>query len=172
MSLNKLDELKNDIPKVNNNLNSTIYEKYNNSQRTKIFYLHKKLIISISAVFIIVIGIVALVLSNNIETNSNYEKPTLLYKAKELKKFSIHIRENGFDDFMDKTQGFGYSFIESFYNEYDDYSKNMAISPVSIYMALAMLAECSNDIAREEILNALGITYAEMITHTEIYMSF
>ena len=166
MSLNKLDELKNDIPEVDNNLNNKIFEKYNkNNNKPNIFYLHKKLILSLSALLIIASGVVALILANSIETKPNYEKPTLLYAAKNLEKHPLSSED--LDIFMDKTQKFGYALTESYYNEYNDYSKNIAISPISIYMGLAMLAECSNDSAKEEILNALGITYEEMITHTE-----
>ena len=166
MSLNKLDELKNDIPEVDNILNNKIFEKYNKSnKKPNILYLHKKLILSLSALIIIVSGVVALILANSIETKPNYEKPTLLYAAKDLEKYPLDAE--GLDIFIDKTQEFGYVLTESYYNEYNDYSKNIAISPISIYMGLAMLAECSNDSAKEEILNALGITYEEMITHTE-----
>lgn len=172
MSLNKLDELKNDIPEVDNNLNNKIYERYNNNKKPNIFYLHKKLILSLSALLIIVSGVVALVLANSIETKPNYEKPTLLYAAKDLEEYPIGKDIEGYEDFIAKIQEFGYALTESYYNEYNDYSKNIAISPVSIYMGLAMLAECSNDSAKEEILNALGITYDEMITHTENLYEF
>ena len=39
---------------------------------------------------------------------------------------------------------------------------NIAVSPISIFMALAMSAECANGDTRQELLDAMGITYDEL----------
>lgn len=39
---------------------------------------------------------------------------------------------------------------------------NTAISPISIYFALSMLAECANGSTRDEILDVLGVDYATL----------
>jgi len=44
--------------------------------------------------------------------------------------------------------------------------KNTAVSPISIFMALAMSAECANGDTRQELLDAMGVTYDEL--HTNI----
>ncbi len=40
--------------------------------------------------------------------------------------------------------------------------KNTAVSPVSIFMALAMSVECANGDTRQELLDAMGVTYDEL----------
>ncbi len=40
--------------------------------------------------------------------------------------------------------------------------KNTAVSPISIFMALAMSAECANGDTRQELLDAMGVTYDEL----------
>lgn len=45
--------------------------------------------------------------------------------------------------------------------------KNTAVSPISIFMALAMSAECANGDTRQELLDAMGVTYDEL--HTNIH---
>lgn len=168
MSLNKLDELRNDIPKVDDNLANIIYAKYNNkynNKRISFFNIHKRLIFSISSLLIIIVVSIVALLVNGIDAKPEYEKVNLLYAAKDLEDASF--ASEGYNEFMNKTQEFEYSITESYCDNYNDSLSNIAISPISIYMALAMLAECSNEAARDEILTALGITYEDMLTHTE-----
>ena len=40
--------------------------------------------------------------------------------------------------------------------------ENTAVSPISIFMALAMSAECANGDTRQELLDAMGVTYDEL----------
>ena len=41
-------------------------------------------------------------------------------------------------------------------------SGNTAVSPLSVFMAMSMAAECANGETRDEILNTLGISYEEL----------
>ena len=42
---------------------------------------------------------------------------------------------------------------------------NTVVSPLSIFMALSMATECADNNTREELLNALGLTYDELINN-------
>ncbi|MDE6293809.1 MAG: hypothetical protein K2L88_04220 [Clostridiales bacterium] len=50
---------------------------------------------------------------------------------------------------------------------YADYKKqdNFTVSPISVYMALSLAAECAAGDTRGEILNALGVTHDQLKTH-------
>ena len=61
-------------------------------------------------------------------------------------------------EFLEKLNIFSNKISEAVYKQYASPIDNYAISPVSIYMALAMCVECSSSETREEILNALELT--------------
>lgn len=46
-------------------------------------------------------------------------------------------------------------------------SGNTAVSPLSVFMAMSMAAECAGGETREEILNTLGISYEELSTNIQ-----
>lgn len=50
---------------------------------------------------------------------------------------------------------------------YADYKKqdNFTVSPISVYMALSLAAECAAGDTRGEILDALGVTHEQLKTH-------
>lgn len=50
--------------------------------------------------------------------------------------------------------------------------KNIAVSPLSIFMALSMATDCANGDTRQELLDALGITYDELIANISILNSY
>lgn len=57
---------------------------------------------------------------------------------------------------------------------YADYKKqdNFTVSPISVYMALALSAECAANDTRKELLDALGVTHEQLKTHfTALYAS-
>lgn len=67
----------------------------------------------------------------------------------------------GFALFKDRVEAFACDFAESAYASRKDES-NLAVSPVSVYMALSLAAECAGGQTREEILSALGVTHAQL----------
>ena len=100
------------------------------------------------------------------EFNSKYE----LVKAEV--KHDINYSEFTKEDYLTfkkKLENFSFQLTEALYQE----SKgNFVVSPVSIYMALAMCVECSNNGTKNELLNALGMTYDEVLKYTKyIYNS-
>lgn len=74
-------------------------------------------------------------------------------------------------EFLEKLNIFSNKISEAVYKQYASPIDNYAISPVSIYMALAMCVECSSSETREEILNALGMSYEEVKKHTSTLYS-
>lgn len=48
---------------------------------------------------------------------------------------------------------------------------NFAVSPVSVYMALALAAECANGDTRAELLNALGVDYDTLLEYIPMLYS-
>ena len=50
--------------------------------------------------------------------------------------------------------------------------QNYCISPVSVYMSLALAVECSSGETRDEILDALGMTYEEVSEFTKYLYAF
>lgn len=86
----------------------------------------------------------------------------LLRGAASAEEFSYQdANEQGFADITDSSDKFSAAFAEAVYSDYDK-DENLAVSPVSVYMALAMAAECADGQTREEILSALGISYEQL----------
>ncbi len=85
-------------------------------------------------------------------------------------------REIGYDDYTSneyksfnlKLQDFSARLSELLYKEFGKEPENAAFSPVSVYMALALAAECSDGQTREEILEALDMSYEEISEFTGI----
>ena len=50
--------------------------------------------------------------------------------------------------------------------------KNIAVSPLSIFLALSMATDCANGDTRQELLDALGITYEELIANISTLNSY
>ncbi len=61
---------------------------------------------------------------------------------------------------IENANAFATKFTPFAYHNYD--KDNFVISPISIYMALGMLAECSNGQTKEQILSALDLSSATM----------
>ena len=76
------------------------------------------------------------------------------------------IIDEDFTAFKDKLEQFSALFASSAYGK--ESGGNVAISPVSVYMALAMTIECAGGETRQEILNGLGMTYEEVKGYTSM----
>ena len=66
-------------------------------------------------------------------------------------------KEEGFIAMNASAEAFASKFAYEAYSAYEG-EGNFAVSPVSVYMALALAAESSNGNTRAELLNALGVT--------------
>ncbi len=73
-----------------------------------------------------------------------------------------------FKNFKEKVELFSANLTSKVYKKSKE---NYVISPISIYMALAMAIECANNETRDEMLNAVGVTYEEVIKYTSYIYS-
>jgi serpin B len=81
------------------------------------------------------------------------------------------IKDEGYINFINKLESFYAKLSANTYTTFKDETDNMCISPVSIYMALALTIECSDNNTRQEILNAIGVTYEEVKQYTKLIYS-
>lgn len=90
-------------------------------------------------------------------------------KAMEIKSYDAY--DENYKNFIDKLDTFAAKLT---YEVYADSNKqsNICISPVSVYMALALATECANGETRDEILNAVGVTYDEVKNFTKVLYAF
>ena len=88
----------------------------------------------------------------------NPENYSLALAAKAMEVKHSDAKEESYENFLDKLDVFAAKLT---YEVYADSNKqsNICISPVSVYMALALATECANGETRDEILNAVGVTY-------------
>ena len=90
-----------------------------------------------------------------------YKQYSLAFAAEPIEVDLSDARKPEYVEFLDKLDAFAAKLT---YEVYADSNKqtNICISPVSVYMALALATECSNGNTREQILNAVGVTYDEV----------
>ena len=82
-------------------------------------------------------------------------------------------QETSYTDFQDeeykafiaKIQAFSARLTAEMVNKHGQ-SENFAISPISVYMALSLACECAVGETRQEILDAVGVTYNEVNKYT------
>lgn len=89
-------------------------------------------------------------------------KCTLLAQPAEMQPMTYSERENSdYTDFSDKANSFAARLTEAVYNNTSD-DENIALAPVSVFLALSMAAQCAGGNAREQILSALGVGEEEV----------
>ena len=99
------------------------------------------------------------------------EKYSLALGAKAMEVRPSDLQQVSYERFLDKLDTFAAKLT---YEVYEDSNQqtNICISPVSVYMALALATECANGETRDEILNAVGVTYDEVKEFTKVLYSF
>ncbi len=75
-------------------------------------------------------------------------------------EFESGVPEN-ISAFRSKADAFASSFAAETYAAYGK-EENFTVSPVSVYSALALAAECAFGETRSEVLSALGVTYEQL----------
>lgn len=85
---------------------------------------------------------------------------TLLGEAKEAVNLSRQEETEPLYDFIAKAEMFNARFASAAYDGETD--KNIAIAPVSVFMALSLATECAAGNTRTELLSALGMSYEEL----------
>ena len=101
----------------------------------------------------------------------NPENYSLALAAKAMEVKYSDAQQDGYEEFINKLDAFAAKLT---YEVYADSNKqsNICISPVSVYMALALATECANGETRDEILNAVGVTYDEVKNFTKVLYGF
>lgn len=85
----------------------------------------------------------------------NNDSKTKLVKAKAMPKSKVNVNKEAWA----KVSGFYYKFVDAVGGGDRD---NIAVSPVSAFLVLAMAAECSAGQTRQEILDAMGIKMSDV----------
>lgn len=100
-----------------------------------------------------------------------------------LKKYALQFADgevslSGFDknseeylDFLEKLGRFSAKLAEET-NRRNGGNRNFAISPVSVYMMLVTACECADGETRQEILDAVGVTYEEVVSFTKYLYAY
>ena len=100
-----------------------------------------------------------------------YEKHALALAASKIDtKYDDYLRD-GYQEFLDKLSLFAAKLTEEVYSDTKG-GENFVISPLSVYMALALATECAAGDTRDEILNAVGVTYDEVQSFTKYLYAF
>ncbi len=68
---------------------------------------------------------------------------------------------DGYVAFKDKVDDFAAIFADHAYKAYDG-EENFAVSPLSVFSALSLAVEGADGATRSQLLNALGISYAQL----------
>ena len=95
-----------------------------------------------------------------------YEDHTLALAAPKISANYNDYRSDGYVEFLDKLSAFSAKLTAEVYADTAG-TKNFVISPVSVYMALALATECAAGETRDQILNAVGVTYEEVQNFTK-----
>lgn len=91
-------------------------------------------------------------------------KSTLLGKSAKPERLSYTEKTTDeFTSFKSGVDKFASSFTAYAYE--DNQNSNFAVSPVSVYMALSLAAECADGQTRDEIVSALGTSYGSLKTN-------
>ncbi len=94
--------------------------------------------------------------------NKDTGKSALLGKPAAVTSVSYEETQGGqYKKFKSGVENFAATFSEYAYADYDK-DANFAVSPVSVYMALSLASECAAGETRNEILNALGVSYSQL----------
>ena len=130
--------------------------------RKKEVYVMKKVV---SLLLVFVMGFVFSACS------VNPDKYSLAGAAKAMAVQHFDTNQEGYKEFMDKLDAFAAKLTHEVYSD-SDKQANICISPVSVYMALALAVECAEGNTREEILSAVGVTYDEVWNFTKVLYGF
>ena len=101
----------------------------------------------------------------------NPENYSLALAAKAMEVKHSDAKQEGYEEFIDRLDAFAAKLTYEIYADSNKQS-NICISPVSVYMALALATECANGETRDEILNAVGVTYDEVKNFTKVLYGF
>lgn len=111
--------------------------------------------------------------NNNQNQVDNTEKDTdlkyLLFSKSEEKQKNLSSQE--YYNFVSNVSNFSTNLTEKMYLEYSAGYDRMVVSPISIYMALAMATSVAETEAQTELANLLGISYEDILEYTKYLYS-
>ena len=120
--------------------------------------------------FLIYIILTCVVISgcNLQQTEPNSDNDYLLLsKSTESVKLNNQSEINSYEKFSSLVQSFSTDLSEKTYNKYNSKYDQMVVSPLSIYMALAMATGVGDTEVQEELSNFFGISYNDIIEYTK-----
>ena len=101
----------------------------------------------------------------------DYKKNALVSAAEKISVSYKDAGQDGYAEFIDKLDSFAAKLTYEIYSD-SNMKSNVCISPISVYMALALATECADGETRDEILNAVGVTYNEVKSFTKLLYAF
>lgn len=121
-----------------------------------------KIAVSFICIAICLLSFTACAMDNPDKTETNV---TALGSPKAATRVDYSaLRTDGYLAFKRGVEAFAADFAAFAYADCDK-PNNFAVSPISVYMALALASECSDGNTRQEILSALNVTYGQLQTH-------
>lgn len=81
------------------------------------------------------------------------------------------FKDEGYKSFLEKIQSFSSKLTAELTKKYGQ-NYNYVISPLSVYMALSLACECAANETRQEILDAVGVSYDEVNKYARILYAF
>lgn len=168
MSLNK--KIKNDdfISLDYNRIKDEVRDNINYQPKKQTIFHNKYMRLSIITILVVFMGLFSIIAMNTWFVG---EKFLQVSAAEKIELNYNDFKDEGYNQFLKKMNEFSAELSEQIYLNYDKKEENYVISPVSIYMALAMCVESGSDEIREELLNALGMTYEEVYKYTKVLFS-
>lgn len=85
----------------------------------------------------------------------------LAHEAKEVNSYNDYYKDDDYKTFLGKIQSFYARLTDKLVAKYGQ-SENVVISPLSVYMALSLAIECAVGETRQEILDAVGVSYEDV----------
>lgn len=168
MSLNKKIKNDNFIDLDYNRIKEEVRDNINYQPQKYTIFRNKYMRLSLITIFVVFVGLFSIIAINTFSKDS---KIITVSAAEKVQTTYADFLDEGFIEFKNKLDTFSSKLAEQIYLNNDNKEQNYVISPVSIYMALAMCVEGGSDKIREELLNALGMTYEEVYKYTKILYS-
>lgn len=108
---------------------------------------------------------------NNQTNPKGYLDSAIALASEKISISYTDAKDEGYLAFLQKLDSFAAKFSAAAYEKYGD-GENIVVSPISVYMALALVCECGEGETRQEILDAVGVTYEEVNKYTKYLYAF
>lgn len=114
-----------------------------------------------------IFGISSLLLSAVFLAGCGRGEKTVLAEADKAERLSYNERTDDFYEIVSASQAFSAEFAARACQ--NQTGENVAVSPVSVYMALALAAEASGGDTQAELLSALGVSYERLRSDFKLF---